>query len=370
MKTLNDFYIMDIEMYSISCEDSEKKRAYVLECFTNNEKIQLLFNIRILNECIDIPACDSVYISYAPKNKITTIQRISRATRIDKNNPYKVANVYIWCEEYEEILETLSSIKEYDIMFKDKVKVSVVDFYNDKDEKELVIIEKDKVLLSNYIIGVKEFKTISWEEKLAMVEEYIKETGKLPAKNIGSLGSWVSTQKQNYKNKKNTIMENNVIIKEWENFVEKYSTLFMTGEEKWLEKLREVEKYIQKYNKIPSQADKETDVIILAKWICMQKIKYKKRKEIMKNEEIKIIWEDFIEKYQELFMTPNEVWLDKLRNVEEYIQKYKKLPPIRVKLGRWVSTQKKNYKSKNQIMENEEIRKLWEDFTAKYPHLF
>jgi len=118
MKTLNDFYIMDIDMYSISCENSEKERKNVLQSFTNNnEKIQLLFNIRILNECIDIPACDSIYISYAPKNKITTIQRISRAIRTDENNPYKIANVYIWCEAYEEILETLSSIKEYDIMF-------------------------------------------------------------------------------------------------------------------------------------------------------------------------------------------------------------------------------------------------------------
>jgi len=70
MKTLNEFYIMDIEINSISCEDREKKRKRTLESFANNnDKIQLLFNIRILNECIDIPSCDSIYISYAPKNQ-------------------------------------------------------------------------------------------------------------------------------------------------------------------------------------------------------------------------------------------------------------------------------------------------------------
>ena len=199
---------MNIDMYSISCEDSNKQRKSVLNCFTNNEdNIQLLFNIKILNECVDIPACDSVYISYAPKNKITTIQRLSRSIRKNKNNPYKIANIYVWCEAYEDILETLSSIKEYDIIFKDKVKINALDFYHSKEDKNIELIVNDKVLLCDYIMGIKEFKIISWEEKLNILEDYIKEYGKLPTshnidKNVKSLASWISSQRQNYKNKK------------------------------------------------------------------------------------------------------------------------------------------------------------------------
>ena len=536
MKTLNEFYIMDIEMNSISCEDNEKKRKRVLKSFSNgDDKIQLLFNIRILNECIDIPACDSVYISYPPKNKITTIQRISRATRIDKNNPYKVANVYIWCEEYDDMLETLSSIKEYDIMFKDNVKIGTVDFYNNKDEKELEIIEKDKILLSNCIIGVKEFKVISWEEKLAMVEEYIQTNKQLPSSNdkdkdisslrnwitrqnknyvdknqimgnenirvvwedfkernqtlfksaeevwyanrnkveeyiqtykklpskhnkddsISILGSWVSWQKQNYKNKEHTIINdkvNDTIRKEWRDFVEKYPEVFKprVGEEVWMNHFQKVKEYIQKYNMRPSKHSKDKDIGSLGRWISMQIINYKKKKDIMSNnEEIRIIWNDFIEKNPEIFKSAEEVWFenkekvevyikennklpsttdkddgisilgswvswqkqnyknkehtiindkvnDTIRkewgnfvekypevfivgdekwnynknNVEEYIHTYNKLPPIRVKLGCWVSSQKKNYKNKEQRMSIEENRKEWEDFILKYPHLF
>jgi superfamily II DNA or RNA helicase len=376
MKTLNDFYIMDIEMYSISCEDSEKKRAYVLECFTNNEKIQLLFNIRILNECIDIPACDSVYISYAPKNKITTIQRISRATRIDKNNPYKVANVYIWCEEYEEILETLSSIKEYDIMFKDKVKVSVVDFYNDKDEKELVIIEKDKVLLSNYIIGVKEFKTISWEEKLAMVEEYIREYGKLPIKHnkdkcISSLHGWISNHRHKYRNNIG-IMKNKNIRFLWEDFIEKHKDLFMSAEEVWYDNKNKVEEYIKETGKLPAK-----NIGSLGSWVSTQKQNYKNKKNtIMENNVIIKEWENFVEKYSTLFMTGEEKWLEKLREVEKYIQKYNKIPSQADKetdviiLANWICMQKIKYKERKEIMKNEEIKIIWEDFIEKYQELF
>ena len=89
-------------------------------------------------------------------------------------------------------------------MFKDKVKIGTVDFYNNKGEKELEIIEKDKILLSNCIIGVKEFKVITWEEKLAMVEEYIKEYGKLPSRQDKDrctrlLQGWISNQRHKYK---------------------------------------------------------------------------------------------------------------------------------------------------------------------------
>jgi hypothetical protein len=94
------------------------------------------------------------------------------------------------------------------------------------------------------------------------------------------------------------------------------------------------------------------------------------------NEKIRKELKEFIEKYPELFMSREEKWLDKLRKVEEYIQKYNKLPSTRSDdkyisiLGYWIGCQKRNYKNNKQVMEIEDIRVLWEDFTSKYPHLF
>ena len=382
MTRLNGFYIMDIDMYSISCDDSAKKRKNVLDNFSNNnEKIQLLFNIRILNECIDIPACDSVYISYALKNKITTIQRISRATRINKNNPYKVANIYIWCEEYEEILETLSSIKEYDIMFKDKVKVGAIDFYNNKDDKELQLIENDKVLLSNYIIGIKEFRIISWEEKLTMIEEYIRKYGRLPTthnknKNISSLSNWISTQKQNYKKNKE-IMKNKNIRKLWEDFLKQYKNLFMSNREIWIYNFKLLEEYINIHKELPSDYSKDPNTLKIARWKCTQKNNFKNTSHIMKEDEnIKNMWEQFVKRHYKLFRTNEEKWLDYLKELEEYIKIHNQLPNHTNKddnislLAKWTTTQKRNYVDKNQIMNNDEIRKLWEEIVNKYQEVF
>ena len=373
MKTLNEFYIMDVDMNSISCEDNEKKRKSVLECFTkNNDKIQLLFNIRILNECIDIQACDSIYISYAPKNKITTIQRISRATRTDKNNPYKIANVYIWCEEYEDILETLSSIKEYDIMFKDKVKINALNFYHSKEDKEIELVENDKVLLSNCIVGVKEFRVYSWEEKLKMVEDYIKENGKLPStcdKHVyhRKLRNWISHQSKYYE--KHIHMFRNIqYIHKWKTFIDKYAYLFTTNEETWYDMLECVKKHICDNNKLPSILDEDPYVKTLNMWIYTQKHKYKNQLQIMKNEEIRRTWETFIQDNYIMFMSREEIWNENLDLLKQYIEKHHKEPSTIdedeniQKIGRWLSTQKKNYKLQIENMKDNEIRKVWEDF--------
>ena len=376
---LNNFYNIDIEINSISCQNTDNERKKILKNFSNNDnKIQLLFNIYILNECIDIPSCDSIYISYPPKNKITTIQRINRATRINKNNLYKIANIYIWCHEYEEILETLSSIKEYDIMFNHKIKLNIINFYNNKTKKQIKLLNKEQELLNNYIIGIKEFKNLTWKDRLLQIEDYIKKNSKLPSstnkdKHIKYLGKWMQVQKENYKNTQR-LMKNEEIRKEWEIFIQKYKELFKTNEETWKDKLLEIENYIKINSKLPQTLD--NNIKSLGMWIKTQKKNYKNNQQIMKNEEIRKEWEIFIEKYKEIFKTNEETWKDNLLEIEDYIKKNSKLPSSTNKdkniksLGQWIIMQKQNYKNNERVMKNEEIRKEWEIFIEKYKEIF
>lgn len=93
---LNKFYYLDFEINQITYKNTDKSRNEILNNFSNNKKIQLLFSIRILDECIDIPLCNSIYITHPCNSKIRAIQRISRCLRIDKNNKFKIGNIYIW----------------------------------------------------------------------------------------------------------------------------------------------------------------------------------------------------------------------------------------------------------------------------------
>ncbi len=101
-------------------------------------------------------------------------------------------------------METLSGIKEYDVEFRDKIKLNINGHYGSVEDKGLM---DDKKLIGDYIMGIKEFKDICWDEKLEMVKKYIEENCKRPShgskdKNTRQLGYWVTYQIINYKKKK------------------------------------------------------------------------------------------------------------------------------------------------------------------------
>ena len=91
-------------------------------------------------------------------------------------------------------------------------------------------------------------------------------------------------------------MKNEEIIKEWEEFKEEYGRYILTLEENWRSKLEKVKKFINKNNKAPKRTGNSEEKS-LAEWITYQKKKYENNTQIMKNEEIRKEWEDFIEKY-------------------------------------------------------------------------
>jgi predicted nucleic acid-binding protein len=225
-----------------------------------------------------------------------------------------------------------------------------------------------------------------WLNNLEEVKKYIDLNNKRPSQHdenlqIKKLGSWISTQQQNYKKKKE-ILSNKEIYNEWEKFIsdEKYKKYFMSNEEEWLNNLKEVKKYINLNNKRPSQQDKNKQIKKLGTWISNQQKNYKNKTHIMSNEEIKKEYENFIndDKYKKYFISNEEEWLNNLEEVKKYINLNNKRPSQHdkneqlKKLGNWISEQQQNYKKQSRIMSNEEIRKEWENFIndEKYKKYF
>ena len=68
----------------------------------------------------------------------------------------------------------------------------------------------------------------------------------------------------------------------------------MSNEDAWNESLNELKKYINENDKLPSSTDKDKQIKILGSWIVNQKISYKTKKNIMKNEKIYNQWTKFI----------------------------------------------------------------------------
>ena len=150
----------DINQYQIDCFTSKIKRVEYINNFKTDINISLMLNVQILNEGINIPICDSVYITKPNDNIINLIQRMSRANRIlDGKNK---CNIYIWCNK-KKINNIINYINEQtNGEFKDKIfKYDYTEYLTDIQHyiKETKIIKEkfiltlfDKLTVEQYLI--------------------------------------------------------------------------------------------------------------------------------------------------------------------------------------------------------------------------
>jgi superfamily II DNA or RNA helicase len=369
MNTINilkKYYEMDdILLDKITHKTSNKKRQEIIKEFSESETYSLLFSVQILDECIDIPSCDSIFISYHSNSKIRSIQRINRATRINKMNPYKIANIYLWCDNYSNILECLSNLKEYDTDLSTKVFIQDSQLKKlNNNQNELII--KDQAKINNYIISVKEYKTLSWDDKLEKVKQYmtinkIRPSSKDLNKEIKNLGSWLSYQTYNYNNKKE-IMKNTIIYNLWTKFITEYKEYFIDKNEEWEVNLVNACRYIDENNKLPSSTDKNLKIKSLGCWIGRQKQNLKNN--ILTENQIEK-WNGFIDTYSEYLLSNEENWNIMFIKCKKFIDENKRRPSKVIEsekqLNNWLKTQVHQYKLKTKIMKNKEIEKTWDN---------
>jgi hypothetical protein len=382
---LNAYYEYDVDINKITCDDNYNKRIKILDDFNNSTKMNILLSVHILDEAIDIPSCNSIYMTYISNSKIKNIQRMSRAMRYQNN---KIAKIFLFCKDIDESMSYISSIREYDtrIDFIKKINyLYISDKIISKKEREIINnenIEKNKIK----ILGIKLYRSESWDLKLELVKKYIDENNKLPStkdKNneMKSLSYWISDQNKHYKNKK-FIMSNEEIYNKWTEFINdnKYKKYFIDNETVWINKLELVKKYINENNKRPSTKDKYNEYYTLSNWLSIQSNNYKKKNDIMKNENIYNRWTEFIndEKYKIYFEDNDKKWLDTLEQVKQYIDENNKRPSARDKnnedytISSWLRTQIANYGNKKQILSNEDIYNKWTQFinNKKYKKYF
>jgi superfamily II DNA or RNA helicase len=206
-----------------------------------------------------------------------------------------------------------------------------------------------------------------WNDNLNKVKSYIDENNKRPDDDK-YLNKWMQHQITNYNN--NTkLMKNEIIKKSWEEFInnDKYKIFFMSYEEIWNDNLNKVKSYIDENNKRPD--DKYLNL-----WLRHQITNYKNNEQIMKNKNIKKIWDEFINanKYKIYFMSNEEIWNNNLNKVKLYIDEHNKRPIDDKYLNQWMQNQTTNYKNNKKLMKNENIKKSWEEFINddKYKNYF
>jgi superfamily II DNA or RNA helicase len=376
---LNEYFSVDLLVNTILSKDNKESRINKIQSFTVFNGFSILINVEILNECIDIKECDSIYFTYCSNSKIKNIQRISRSNRKDENNKNKISKIFLWSPEYEDTVDIMKHLKEFDDSFMlEKVKI----FNINNDEEQILERSKNQIkykILEDYILNIKVAYT--WEEKYNLLINYINDNNSLPLRSSSDkftsfLGNFYQAQKYNYA-KKIKMMSHQKYYDIWTNFLLNNKEYIISKEEYWINKLNIAKDFIKQNNRLPSKYTDEEKEKTIGVWISLQKNQGKYGTKLLSEEhpEIKTLWNNFLEENKKLFLNNNDKWFDILDDLKKYISENHKLPSGHSKeentkfLGTWILTQKKNAKNKTQIMTDEEVFNTWNDFCRENAEL-
>ena len=330
---LNDVAEKAEKTIEIHTQNQDEPVKYINEEATDEEPLRFFY-------CED----DKTYSPIVKKDKKRRIKR--RTTTPPKKRP-KLFDVHQHPD-----LEVLWKIKESSIDLNKTFSQGVLDVDINWNEKK-------------------------WDENLEKVKEFMDENGKRPNSNSKNqnekfIGCWIGTQLNNYKNIRFN-MKNTKIYISWHKFMEddKYKKYFMTEKEKWYIKLNEMKIFIDTNKRLPKNSE--------SLWICTQKTNYKQKIYLMKYENIRKKWEEFINdpNYKEYFISSDDIWIDNLDKTIKYIVKHNKRPSPTSKnsdvkkLGNWLHNQLVKEKDNIELfVSNENIYNKWIEFKNDYKEYF
>ena len=356
--------------------DLRDERKLKLKQFTDFDGYSFICSVDILNECIDIPKCDSIFIAYPSKSKIRNIQRLCRANRKDKENPNKIANIFLWCQEYkDDLVDFISHIKEYDCKFSFS-KINRLNVTNQGKTLMMPEIEAgESKELENIVVG---FRGVNgWMEKYEEVIKFFDTEKKRPRsdltdKNQKKLSAWLRGNTNDYKNKKSNVF-NKKYVKLWEDLVLKYECYFpnLNLEEKWYVMFDKVKKYMITTNRKPYNQSLESQEKEYGLWLTKELNSFKLKIHLMKNDNIYKVFSEFIIINKELFKNNEEKWISQYLLIIDFLTKNKKLPKYNLSdesyLRSWLRIQFKRSKNNTGSFIFPKVKELWTKLLIDFP---
>jgi len=355
----------------IDCKTGKRKRDDIIRKYKEGI-IPFLVNVRILVEGFDAPITKGVVFLHLPRSQTTLVQIIGRALRLHYMK--KIANIILPFsskDDEENIGNFLRAMARNDSRIRKAFNDKKVGGYicidrdekeDDEEEVENEIELKYEVVYSS-LVGLKNGEEI-WMQKLEELKKYIDENEKRPSeyyKKTKNIAYWFSDQQKHFKTKKK-IMSNQKIYDKYYEFInsEKYRKYFLSFEEKWFNNFNNLKKYIDENGKRPKNS----------KWLSHQLINFKNKKFSMSNQKIYNFFNEFLQNdiYKKYFISNIEDWLLIFEKVKIYIDTHKMLPYRENKekdiqtLANWINAQKQNFKTRKNIMVNENIYNLWDNF--------
>lgn len=371
IQKLDEFYSLGIYVDTIIADDSSRSRSRKIKEFVSSNSLSFLCAVHILDECIDIPSCDSVYLTYPSQSKIKNIQRICRSNRIDKASPHKKSSIFVWADENDDLIELIGHLKEYDESF-GFGKISIMDYMSDTN----ILIDKSDTTntklyeeLEKFIIGIKklEKKDNTWEIKRQELFKYCNTNERTPPRKE-PIGGWYENNKRKILSKDDDLylkLSENPIVKAhidkyMEETISKQSNLFINLS--YDEKVQMVFEFADKNKRPPAQNEKVGKDGTIGSFLHCQlhnkkfKIGCERYNKLIKNEYIKKRIDDFFSNKEVNKNKIEQTQEEKKELLFEFINEHGYVPTVATtnnpnhkyyKIGQWIVDKKKDIESED-----------------------
>ena len=336
LNEMNKYYNLDLNINSIISTTKKDDRKKIIDEFRSYKGKSLLLSVQILDECIDIAECDSIFMSKVCSSKIKCIQRIMRSTRRDKNNKNKKAGIFLYCDEYDEMVQFMTDMKEFDVGFNvDKVKIvnyqreNKTNVYSRKDDVEKYV-NIDKFIVEVSILNYEE----RWIQNYTKIIDYDKHYHKCPSQYIENevkLNRWFRCQVRASQGKGTYRMTNKRL--------ELLKVLSFWGENhdsKWMQNYKLLLQYDEQFGKRPSFNDENEKIRGLSVWYTHQIT----TKETLAKQRL-----DLLESISFWDNDNDSKWFDIYNKILQYSKTHNKRPSKHSKndeikkWGHWICTQ-------------------------------
>lgn len=160
LKMNENYQYIALTVDVITSNTSTRDMKRIINQFAIDNRLYIICSVQILDECIDIRECDSIFLSKEVKSEPKLIQRICRSNKLDKKKPNKKAGIFMWCDEFNDMTKSIMVLKAYDKGFS-KEKIKIVNYIDEETDSiiDRIKYEKKYLDIDNYITNVLELLT-------------------------------------------------------------------------------------------------------------------------------------------------------------------------------------------------------------------
>ncbi len=250
-------------------------RDDVFRAFESDESpelLRILCSIRICDQGIDLPKCDSVFVTNVSEqsSEIRMVQRMCRANRLDPARSSKESHVFLWhVDEFGKIIHVLDQLRDVDPEYLKKIHVAPASYdAMESREARTTRREVERGSLDAYAavhaISPEE-RAIRWAREVA---EFFTRTGRFPSKESKDpdekrTGQWLSNMRKAKRGTGGMILRPAV-----EAILDAIPEPWCPEEDAAaIRRAREVAAFFARTGRFPPQQSKDPDEKRMGKWL-------------------------------------------------------------------------------------------------------